>query len=338
MVEQYVEDGMLFMAMKLSADQDVDALKPIVMTYEGSNPVIPIRLTAVAADPHMGVIVWLLGEGRAVSANYSNIELDASRIRFDASLQSNYRTLVTQQVDEAGGHAFTTEFADLTENVFLFDEEAQALAEQYQWVTRLYTTISPEEMTIDPTFTFNPNLPAVSNFINLSEYDEICVETAGPCDFTHCGPDATCYEVNGAAACECADGFVARGITDPTRGASVTCVPETSDMISDAIDADPCAMFTCGEFGSCVAINGRATCACDGGYVATSGPDGSVLCEDVELAELPDGSGPTTGSGPNDGTPAGNESSGCSVVGGAHAPASLLLVLGLSLIGIVRRR
>jgi uncharacterized protein (TIGR03382 family) len=42
-------------------------------------------------------------------------------------------------------------------------QHAQALFEKFPYMTRLFTTISPEEMTKDPVFSFNPDLPDVSN-------------------------------------------------------------------------------------------------------------------------------------------------------------------------------
>jgi hypothetical protein len=41
--------------------------------------------------------------------------------------------------------------------------EAEQLFDRLPYLTRMYTTISPPEMTSDPTFAFNPDLPAVSN-------------------------------------------------------------------------------------------------------------------------------------------------------------------------------
>ena len=42
-------------------------------------------------------------------------------------------------------------------------EETRALFDENSTVTRLYTTLSPEEMTLDPVFEFNPELPDVNN-------------------------------------------------------------------------------------------------------------------------------------------------------------------------------
>ena len=41
---------------------------------------------------------------------------------------------------------------------------AQALFDEYPYLTRLYTTLSADEMTLDPMFDFNPDLPEVSRW------------------------------------------------------------------------------------------------------------------------------------------------------------------------------
>ncbi len=350
MVEYYVDDQMLFLAMKLQADQGVDALKPVKLTFEGENPVIPLRLTGVAADPHMGVIAWILGDSRATSANYANVELAVEDIRFDQFLRTNYRTVVSRTVDAAGGHAFITEFAGPTADLaeMAWDEDARVLLESYDYLTRMYTTISPEEMTTDPMFTFNANLGDVSRTLDFSDRDDLCEETPSPCDFVHCGSNASCYEVNGAAACECPENFVARGVSDPINGVSVTCTPEDRDMLGDELPADPCASMTCGEFGQCVALNSTATCACDDGYGAQDEADGGVSCVSLEDGEVvttpidPDFNGGegeiVYNGGDGSDTEAGAET-GCSVSVGNPSKASWLLVgLVIGLIGIRRKR
>ena len=41
--------------------------------------------------------------------------------------------------------------------------ETEALIQSRPYITRLYTTLSAEEMTEDPVFNFNPDLPSVAN-------------------------------------------------------------------------------------------------------------------------------------------------------------------------------
>ena len=234
MVAHYVEEDLLFLAMKLQSDEDVDSIAPVRLTYEGTNPVVPIRLTAVAAEPDLGLIVWILGDHRAVTANFVNAELDTSLLRFDG-FRTNYNTAVARTIDAHGGQAFITEFAGPSSGLLSLstNDELTALLETYDYVSRLYTTISPEEMTSDPLFVFNPGLPDVTRNMTFENSEEWCSGTT-PCDRTSCGAGASCYEINGAAACDCPEGFNARGVTGGLGGrGTIACVPEDGELFED---------------------------------------------------------------------------------------------------------
>jgi MYXO-CTERM domain-containing protein len=51
---------------------------------------------------------------------------------------------------------------------------ARALLESYPYLTRLYTTMSAEEMTVDPDFDFNSDAPDVSNLFTAKAHFESC--------------------------------------------------------------------------------------------------------------------------------------------------------------------
>jgi Uncharacterized protein conserved in bacteria (DUF2330) len=244
----YLEDGNYLLALRLTKGSDVGSIRPIVLTYDADLPMIPIKLTAVAANDNMGVMAWLLSGARAVPMNYGALELNEARVNwFNAS--SNYNDVVTAAADEAGGQGFVTEFAAdssaLGEVVWpafeeqnwqstrtrtygsfaeLFDtlygnyanydgfwdalrasvtlppslpfadfkacpncysdqlefspsvifqaiedgvikpiRSVQELLDGQPYVTRLYSTLSAKEMTLDPLFTFNADLADVSN-------------------------------------------------------------------------------------------------------------------------------------------------------------------------------
>jgi len=53
--------------------------------------------------------------------------------------------------------------ADLDERIVQPLKDAQALFADHPYMTRFFTTISPDEMTKDPVFSFNPGLPGVPN-------------------------------------------------------------------------------------------------------------------------------------------------------------------------------
>jgi hypothetical protein len=80
------------------------------MTYEAQNPMIPIKLTAIAAEPNMGVLVWILGKERAIPENYLHVEINEAAIDWH-NFGSNYDQVVINAADEAEGQAFTTEYA-----------------------------------------------------------------------------------------------------------------------------------------------------------------------------------------------------------------------------------
>ena len=245
----YLADGMYLLALRLTKGADTGAIRPIEITYAADAAMIPLKLTAVAATPDMGVMTWLLSSSRAVPYNYNALELNEARINWFAP-QSNYAQVVIEAADEAGGQGFVTEFAaptnqlgsgriwsandedgwaglpnrtpsravelltrldsvyrgwsglsdafrrniqlpegitfeefqacvtcyaadvsfDSSALVDAVDEEviapmrrAQALIDRAPYVTRLYTTLSAAEMTVDPVFLFNPDLGNVSN-------------------------------------------------------------------------------------------------------------------------------------------------------------------------------
>ena len=244
----YLQDGMYLLALRLTKGADSGSIRPIVLTYTGTQPSIPIKVTAVAANDDMGVLTWVLGKTRAVPQNYLSLELNEARINwFNAA--SNYNSVVTDAANDAGGQGFVTEFAgpsstlkqaiwtqfddsnwtsfqstvyqsfsdfftrayqtygqydgfwDATRNAVTlpanlsFDDFklcpncyaaqiqfepatylaeldkgviepiklVQNLVDAHPELSRMYTTMSADEMTLDPLFTFNPDLKDVSN-------------------------------------------------------------------------------------------------------------------------------------------------------------------------------
>lgn len=252
LIRPYLSDGMYLLALRLTKNADVGSIRPIVLTYDAARPMIPIKLTAVAANDNMGVMTWLLGSARGVPQNYLSLELNDARINW-FSANSNYNTVVTAAADQAGGQGFVTEFAapstkvaktiwtdaddsywttfkqradtayrdifntaytswgswdgfwdavkpliqlpqgvtfetykncpfcnnvqaDWAPGMGLADmigaldslvikpvRDMQALFDAHPYTTRLYTTMSARDMTADPLFTFNADLPEVSN-------------------------------------------------------------------------------------------------------------------------------------------------------------------------------
>ena len=167
----YVREEMVFLAMKLQPDQGVQDIQPVKMTYPSERPMIPIRLTAVAATPNMGIYTWIFGRSRTESLNYASIEIDDNDLTLSNPFGggTNYLPLVGSEIDRFGGQAFVTEYAQPTQQLNVVDPLLQDLRNRYPYVTRFYGQMSPNEMTVDPVFDFNNQLADVSNVHDLTE-------------------------------------------------------------------------------------------------------------------------------------------------------------------------
>lgn len=192
LIAVYNDEGMVFLAMKLQPEQGVQDIQPIVMTYDSTRPMIPLRLTAVAANPNMTVLTWIFADAQTRPVNYAYPTIKDEDLRGDffSFGGTNYLTLLDQTIDLYDGRAFVTEYAMPTSELRAMrpdDPLLKLLAEKYNYVTRHIGRISPEEMTVDPVFEILDDLPDVTNVHNLSEVD--------PDKFWQCGDDVEPVEV-----------------------------------------------------------------------------------------------------------------------------------------------
>ncbi|MCA9543813.1 MAG: DUF2330 domain-containing protein, partial [Myxococcales bacterium] len=97
-------------ALKLLPGAASNDVVPLHLTFTSDSPAIPLRPTAVAAEPDMGIIVHLLGEHRAVPTNFLHVHINEAAIDWPGGGQ-NYADVVAAAADEAEGHAFATDYA-----------------------------------------------------------------------------------------------------------------------------------------------------------------------------------------------------------------------------------
>ena len=114
-VDPYIREGGFFLALKLRKGNSVGDLQPVVVKYRSEMPMIPIVLTSVAADPDMPILVWVLGQSRAIPRNYYHTHINDALIDW-LNAGANYIDVVTRAVDEANRHqSFVTEYAGTSE-------------------------------------------------------------------------------------------------------------------------------------------------------------------------------------------------------------------------------
>jgi len=268
-VSAYIHPGAYFLALKLKKGNDVGDLQPVVVKYQSDLPMIPLVLTSVAANPHMGIQVWMLGDGRAIPRNYYHTVINDAKLDWVNGSQNYNDVIIAATAEAPDKHSFVTEYAgtsgvmqgqldapgrfgvqselaasatdvefasymqqhqfpftaqtvavlqkyipeptalvndgiqppqfysnlsywlgsyrqqnpadfsgwtenfqpvmmaqDLQDRVVTPTLAAGALFSQFPYLTRLYTTLSPEDMNKDPVFSYNPGLKDWSNVHN----------------------------------------------------------------------------------------------------------------------------------------------------------------------------
>lgn len=166
-VQEYLDQGMKLLALKLAPRAEATAVEPIKLTYTGGEMcMIPLKLTAIAAQPNLEIVTWVFGQARAVP------ELDFAEVTVDPGAigsPENYQRALGDAVDfQASGRGFVTEYANSTARLSARgDATLSALLQNNAYVTRLRTFIDPGEMTADPVFTEDPGGVEVSNVIVL---------------------------------------------------------------------------------------------------------------------------------------------------------------------------
>jgi hypothetical protein len=173
LIRVYNEEGMVFLAMRLQADRGTQDIQPVKMTYESELPMIPLRLTAVAARPDMMVLTWVFGDHQAYPMNYAHPTIDDGDIRVGVFQGNNYLLLLDDTVNLYEGRALVTEFAGSTATFVnqVTDPTLRDMMLKHTYLTRFIGRISPEEMTVDPMFGFDRELADVSNMHDLREFD-----------------------------------------------------------------------------------------------------------------------------------------------------------------------
>ncbi len=320
-VELYAAEGMRLLALKLSPNAGVSDIEPLSLELPTTAPSIPIRLTAVAAEPEMGILVLILGDQRWGPSNWSEIEVDPATIRYEPHGpmgETSYLAQVSRAADSVDGMGWITEMAGptapLLESVRTApvsdedDERArEALVEllsAHPYLTRLYTRISPWEMRVDPAFRPHPGGDVLRD-VRLSRFvdgEDMCAgDGMSVCDVAVCDP-GTCTAVpttgwpSEIPGCACPPDRTARTTVDPAGNATVVCDDPSRSLLDPGELAggstplgDPCLAYDCGA-GNCVPVSMTPTCRCSDGAVAVGWieRDGRRVTRCVEPSERVD--------------------------------------------------
>jgi hypothetical protein len=108
-LQPYVSDGSSFVALRLAKDKDLGDLAPLGLRYRADRAVVPVQLTSISATPDLRMEAYVLSSGRGVPESYLHVRINDAAIDWWTG-GANYGDVITRAADEAGGHAFATDY------------------------------------------------------------------------------------------------------------------------------------------------------------------------------------------------------------------------------------
>ena len=301
-IATYVAAGLKFLGLKLDPEAGIADIAPISMTYPGDQPMIPLVLTGVAAEPEMSVVVFVIGNNDWEALNYASLEVPEAMVQADPRTgENNYHPLLSWLADQSGGQAFFKEYTGSTWDLQdRLDDTFMGTADYWEArdyldtamtnnlrVTRLYARMDGAEMLVDPMFVATTQSSSRDNIYNLTGRPAVWWDTdevpRAPCNDTYCGRGGSCATTDFPMTdgCLCDEGWVARPLTAPNGMATVTCQDASHDLMASADDLlalnNPCQSYDCGS-GNCVVVGGMPACECDAGMAGIPVAQGQAYC------------------------------------------------------------
>lgn len=113
-VNQYQTGGFNFLALKLLPGKDVQDMRPVRVTTQGANAVLPLRMVAAGTGAVVGISLWVVAEGRYEPQNYPSFAIPNDDIVWDwGQSRSNYTDIRAAKTAAANGRAWETESSTL---------------------------------------------------------------------------------------------------------------------------------------------------------------------------------------------------------------------------------
>ena len=115
-LKNYIEMNYVFLGLKLLSGKETGDIVPVELRLGDTDSCIPLTLTSIAASENMPILVWVLGDHRAIPKNFLHAVINPRAVSWPGA--ANYLEVITAAVDSVAGHAFVTEYAS---NEKLFD-------------------------------------------------------------------------------------------------------------------------------------------------------------------------------------------------------------------------
>lgn len=271
------------------------------------------------------------------------------------------------QVDECSTHIPDWTFDpigmadDMNDRLVKPLEETQALFDKHPYLTRVFTTISPEEMTKDPMFSFNPDLPDVDRLhtVNAKPICEPGENQASKVELTYpngdkemmCGNLDNCWDNPKVWVCGEEDAVVepiaqVQVMSEAGPPENVTpgqLAEKEAEISTRAPNPDQAGVQQTANANNAVENSGTFGYGAWGGPASSTGNTTGETTGGGTGETTGGGTGETTGGGTGEstggtgpGSPSSGSSSGCTAAG--QPTGTTPLWISLALLGLLIRR
>lgn len=110
-MQPYLDEGMVFLAIKLRANRQASQIRPLRFCYTAAAPQIPLRLTAVAAQPHMNIEVFIASYTLYTPMDAVVAQPDPDALAFNVWGTVNYPAWLARESAQRAGRFWSLEYA-----------------------------------------------------------------------------------------------------------------------------------------------------------------------------------------------------------------------------------
>jgi hypothetical protein len=167
-VDRYVQQERHFLALRISEPDELESgadgeieIPPIQFTCQTAERFYPMAISQISAADETEVLIYVLADHQAEPVNVPNGLIDPDALVYDPASPSNtnYETVFAQTIADLGGTALITEAAwrestwsepPWADARVWGDAPVEAL--QLEFLTRMRTVMSPDQMDLDFEF------------------------------------------------------------------------------------------------------------------------------------------------------------------------------------------
>ena len=111
-VKAYVDEGFDFIALKLKPGNGVKQMTPVRVVTPGAGYTLPLRMVAAGSGEKVGIVLYVISEGRYQAANFDNVVIPPALVSWDfKEARSDYADVRASVLGNSDGRTWLTSYS-----------------------------------------------------------------------------------------------------------------------------------------------------------------------------------------------------------------------------------